>query len=198
MRRCLRWAFCLSLLTTVTGSSLAQEGVKSGPQAGEVLPGPFHPFNATGDFKDRPHCLVCEFGLLPTVAVFTREFPAPDRPVTKLLQALDAAVEKYRPRGLRAFAVVLTDESQDVDARRAAAQRLKDLADAAKLKHVVLSLDAAAGPKEYKLSPEAGLTVLVYVKQKVEANFAFPKDAFADDNVKAILAAVEKLFPTAK
>src|SRR5262245_19924977 len=93
MRRRLAVLLCVCVGWAVAASARAQDAVKSGPQPGEVLPGPFHPYNATGDFKDRPHCLVCEYGLRPVVAVFARDFPTPDNPLTKLLQALDEVVE---------------------------------------------------------------------------------------------------------
>ena len=189
MQRGLPLVLSVAVVWAAAGLAAAQESVPSGPQKGEMLPGSFHPYNATGEHRDRPHCLVCEYGLSPVVAVFTRDVPAPDRPVAKLLQALDEAVEKNKALGLRAFAVVLTDAADNVDARKAAAQRLRDFAEAAKLRNVVLSLDTAAGPKDYKLSPDAEVTVLVYSRHKVEANFAYRKGAFNEEDTKAILAA---------
>lgn len=183
---------CLGWLV-VAGAAVAQEAIKSGPQVGDLLPGPFHPYNATGAFADRPHCLVCEYGLQPVVALFTREFPAPDSPLARLLQALDAAVEKHRAQGLRAFVVVLTNEARNIDARKAAAQRLKDLAATLMLQHVVLSLEAAAGPDGYNLAPDAALTALAYFKHKVEANFAFRKDGLREEDITAILTAAAQV-----
>ena len=55
----------------------AGEALKSGPPVGQFLPGSFQPFNLNGKTaKNRYHCLVCEFGLRPTVMVFAREHPA--------------------------------------------------------------------------------------------------------------------------
>lgn len=39
------------------GSLLAEE-LKSGPQTGTQIPGPFHPLNVTGPFAGKKQCLV--------------------------------------------------------------------------------------------------------------------------------------------
>jgi hypothetical protein len=39
------------------GSLLAAE-LKSGPQVGDSIPGPFHPLNVTGPFAGKKQCLV--------------------------------------------------------------------------------------------------------------------------------------------
>jgi hypothetical protein len=196
MSRCLSRCASLAVLLAVSLASAAQdEAGKSGPQVGTMLPGAFHPFNATGEFAGRPHCLVCEHGLLPTVLVFAREPVGADSPLAKLLKALDAAAEKGKAVGLGGFAVFLTDGSQDIDSRRDLAKRLQDLAEALKLKHLVLALDSAAGPKDYNINKEAEVTVVVYHKHKVLANFTYKKDALNDEAIKAILAEAEKLAP---
>src|SRR5262245_47781782 len=103
MRRCVRILWCGVLL--IAGSAvLAGQNAKSGVQPGDVLPGPFHPYNVTGAHADRPHCLVCEYALRPVAMVFARELPGADGPLTKLLQGLDAAVGKSGGE-LRSFAV---------------------------------------------------------------------------------------------
>ncbi len=42
----------------LAGSLIAAEGLKSGPQPGQSLPGPFHPLNVTGSAKGQKACLV--------------------------------------------------------------------------------------------------------------------------------------------
>lgn len=71
----------LLVLACCAGALPAQEGAKSGPQIGQMIPGPFQPVNATGPYAGRPHCLVCQFGLRPVVLVFARETGEPDGPV---------------------------------------------------------------------------------------------------------------------
>jgi hypothetical protein len=36
----------------------AQDALKSGPQTGSTIPGPFHPLNLTGAMAGKKHCLV--------------------------------------------------------------------------------------------------------------------------------------------
>jgi len=49
------------------------------------------------------------------------------------------------------------------------------------------------GPKDYKLSKEADVTVVVYDRYKVEANHAFRKGELNDRAVETILADVSKV-----
>ena len=42
----------------LVSSALAQDALKSGPQVGERLPGPFHPLNVTGDNAGQKACQV--------------------------------------------------------------------------------------------------------------------------------------------
>src|SRR5688572_7085012 len=56
------------------GASLAEEktSLKSGPQVGEELAGPFHPLNVNGKAAGKKHCLYCENGARPVAMVFAR------------------------------------------------------------------------------------------------------------------------------
>ena len=49
------------------------------------------------------------------------------------------------------------------------------------------------GPKDYKLSKEADVTVVVYDRYKVEANHAFRKGELNDKAIEAIRADVSKV-----
>jgi len=52
----------------------------------------------------------------------------------------------------------------------------------------------ADGPPAYKLAKDADVTVMLFVKQKVVANFAFRSGEFNDKAVDAVLKSVPKLF----
>jgi hypothetical protein len=186
---------CLTVLAVGPAAFSAQDDTKSGPQVGQKLPGPFEPFNATGPYTGRPHCLVCERGLHPTVLIFARDPGEPDGPVMKLIKAVDDAAVKHRASDLGGFAVFLSDDVQNVDSRRALVKRLQDLADAVKLQQVVLALDRSAGPRDYNINKETDVTVLVYNKHTVAANRPFAKDALNDEAIKSVLADVEKMLP---
>ena len=45
-------------LVLLVGSVIAAETLKSGPQPGDMVPGPFHPLNVTGDNAGQKACQV--------------------------------------------------------------------------------------------------------------------------------------------
>jgi hypothetical protein len=49
-------AFALAALAL--SSTFAEETLKSGPQVGKAIPGPFHPLNCTGSKAGEKFCLV--------------------------------------------------------------------------------------------------------------------------------------------
>src|SRR5438046_2382922 len=82
----------------LVGNGLAEkkaEKLKSGPQPGEILAGPFHPLNVTGDKAGKKHCLYCENGAKPVAMVFAREVtPA----LATLIKKIDAVHDKNKER----------------------------------------------------------------------------------------------------
>jgi hypothetical protein len=53
-----RIAVGVSVFMLLAGSVLAEEALKSGPQTGSNLPGPFHPLNITGANAGTKTCQV--------------------------------------------------------------------------------------------------------------------------------------------
>ena len=56
MKRATLYAACVA--GAVFASSALAAELKSGPQPGDKLPGPFHPLNVTGPFAGKKQCLV--------------------------------------------------------------------------------------------------------------------------------------------
>jgi hypothetical protein len=202
MRRLPAAFLVLTLLlgTDATGLGYPDQAVRSGPQAGEMIPGPFHFFNATGTHAGKPHCLVCEYGLCPVVVVFARDIPEAGaaQPLVTLLQKLDEAVTRYPQRRLHSFVVFLSNDATNPDTTREAARKLEDVARNADLKNVVVAVGGPDGPEGYHLSKDAGVTVVLYEKHNVIANFAFARGKMTDKDVSAVLAAVVNLVGTKK
>lgn len=48
----------LAAAVLAVAGATAGEGLKSGPQVGDRLPGAFHPLNVTGSKAGNKHCLV--------------------------------------------------------------------------------------------------------------------------------------------
>jgi hypothetical protein len=200
---------CVVAVLFGAGALQAGGGMKSGPPVGAFLPGSFQPFNLNGKIgKNRYHCLVCEFGLNPTVMVLAREHPeAKDGALTDLLQKLDEAVERNQESYLHAFVVFLSpdartsvtypkpEEPGKLVAQAAAWEsllaRLKPRAD--KLKNVVITVYPAEGPPGYEIAKDADVTVLLYKGHKVLANYAFAQGQFNEAAVTDVMQAVERM-----
>jgi hypothetical protein len=172
-----------ALLCLGLSAALAAEGMKSGPQPGQTVPGPFHPLNINGPSAGEKSCLYCRNGTNPVAMVFAREV---NEPLTQLIKKLDAAVEQNKDSKMGSFVVFLGD-SQDME------PKLKELADREKLQHVVLSIDNPAGPEEYKVARQADVTVVLYTNHKVKSNYAFARGELKDKDIDTILADLPKI-----
>ena len=174
--------------------------VKSGPEVGKDLPGPFHPYNVTGKEASNFHCVVCTNGLEPVVLVFVRGSAFSDD-LKKFLGQLDEAIAKDPKARISAAAIFLFDDLKSVvtdDVNRTKyAEMVEKLKNDAKLTQLVLCLDSADGPKGYGINADAKVTVLVSSRLQVVANFAYADEKSIDTT--AIVAAVkEKLGTPAK
>jgi hypothetical protein len=201
MRRFALVLLALLVIVACSGAFQSSGSIQSGPSVGSMLPGPFHPINATGSRAGLPHCLVCEYGVDPVVAVFSRTDPAKvgqNAALVDLLKKLDEAVGQHVRDRLHAFAVVLSEMYPNQDVRTTQLKALADAGSSAELKHVVLALGPTNEPANYKLSKDAELIVLVYQEHKVLANFAYAKDKFTDKDITAILGAVDKMLTARK
>jgi len=55
--------------------------------------------------------------------------------------------------------------------------------------------EGAAGPDGYGLAAEADVTVILYTKRVVKANYAFKKGKMTTDDVTRILGDLSKIVP---
>jgi len=172
-------------LALVFGVAYAAE-LKSGPQVGEALPGPFTPLNINGKAPGEKHCLYCENGQNPVVMIFARN---PECPMTqKLIKEVDAVVAKNEGCDMGSFVVFCTDDSK-------AEAACKNLVETNKYKKVVLSIDSPTGPAKYKFAKEADVTVVLYTARKVKANHSFKAGELNADNISKVLADVKLITP---
>src|SRR2546430_13535439 len=96
-------------LVLFAGSVFAADPVKSGPQVGEKVPGPFHPLNINGDAAGKKNCLYCANGGSPVAVVFAREL-TPE--VATLIKKLDAATVKNNGKSMGSYAVFMSDSDK--------------------------------------------------------------------------------------
>ncbi len=100
------WFASVVMLSLPLLSSLAADtSVKSGPQVDQVVPGPFHPLNCTGEFAGQKHCLFCQNGENPVAITFARKTSGP---LTKLVKRIDQATAKNAAARMGSFVVFLS------------------------------------------------------------------------------------------
>lgn len=178
-------AVVVCMLALVAGLAVAAEALKSGPQVGEAVPGPFHPLNINGSKAGEKNCLYCSNGSNPVAMIFAREVSAP---LANLIERIDAATGKNTDCKMGSFVVFLSDD-------QALEKDLKKLADQKALKHTVLSIDNPAGPQNYNVSKDADITVVLYKERKVKANHAFKKGELKRADIEKVLGDVTKILP---
>jgi hypothetical protein len=177
------------LAATVLGFVVLMTGVyaggalKSGPQTGQDVPGPFHPLNVTGESAGKKACLYCANGGNPVAVVFAREAtPA----VAKLLKQLDEATVKNAKAEMGSYAVFCSDKD-GLD------KALEKLAKEQKLTKLVLAIDNPAGPEKYKIAKDADVTVLLYTNFEVKANHTFRKGELTEAAIGKVVGDVAKI-----
>lgn len=117
--------------------------------------------------------------------IFAREVsPA----LTSLVKQIDAETAKNSDKKMGSFVIFLNDEP-------ALEGKLKELADKEKLQKMVLAIDNPAGPKAYNIAKDADITVVLYNKSKVEANYAFKKGELKDADIEKIVKEIPKIVP---
>src|SRR5262249_40196790 len=174
---------CLTVLLLAVGVWAGE--LKSGPQVGKAVPGPFHPLNCSGENAGEKFCLFCKNGENPVAMIFARQTsPA----LTKLIKRIDEATIKNKGASMGSFVVFLSDSLK-------LEGELKELAKNEKLQQCVLSIDNPAGPKGYKVAKDADVTVVLYTNRTVKANQAYKKGELRDKDIDQIIADVSKILP---
>ncbi len=161
----------------------------SGPRVGQ-RPGPYSFVMCTGEQRGKSHCCICETADRPAAIVFARSLSAP---LGKLAAGLDKALAEHRKNELRAWITLLHEDQSVLDA---------DVLRWAK-KHAVKTTPVGVfedldGPPSYRLHRDADVTVLLAVKQKVVANFAFRAGEMKDKQVAEVLRAITRITAPAK
>jgi hypothetical protein len=108
-----------------------------------------------------------------------------------LVKKLDKATLANKSARMGSFVIFCTDAE-------AMEKKLKALGKKEKLEKVVLAIDNRAGPDGWNIAKDADVTVVLYNKRKVAANFAFKKGELKAKDIDAILAALPKILPDKK
>jgi hypothetical protein len=184
MVRSLVFARLLALLAVALLAQAAlAEPIQSGPQADEKVPGPYAPLNVNGPDAGKKSCLYCRNGVHPVVMVFAREAsPA----VLAFIQKLAAATAANAEHSLGTCVIFCSKEE-------GLAERLGAWARQANVNRTILAVGDVGGPPSYHLSPEAGVTVLLYTHRMVKANHAFRAGEFQEKDIAPVLADLPKI-----
>jgi hypothetical protein len=180
-----RLLLCLPLALALALTLPAAEPPASGVPVGK-RPGPYSFLVATGPQRGQQTCYVCEQhdGNKPAVVVFAR---GTSEPLGKLLAKLDSAALEKKDSGCKVWMTLLADKA-DLDALAKWSQK-------AGLKACPVGVyEDADGPPSYKLHKDADVTVILFTKQKVIANFAFRAGELDDTAIEGVMKAVPGLF----
>jgi len=111
--------------------------------------------------------------------------------LTSLVKKLDDAAIKNKSARMGGFVVFCSDDE-------GLEKKLKELAKKENIKEMVLTIDNPAGPAGYNVAKDADITVVLYTKRTVKANYAFKKGAIKAKDIDAIVADVAKIVPEKK
>jgi hypothetical protein len=181
-------SICFAIVTAVACGlvSTALAEVTSGPAVGDMV-GAFTVTKVTGNPDDgvengRTLCYRCKMGQRPVVMVFAR---TGDEKLAKLLKKIEEEVEEHQEEKLTSFVNMIGTDAESLKkaaADFAATHGIKRLA-------FVVPEDAANGPPDFKIAPDADVTVICYKGGEVKANHAFAKGGLTDEKIEAVVKA---------
>jgi hypothetical protein len=177
-------------LLLLTGVPVAQ-GMDRSPLAGETgsrVPS-FQMRTVSGPLMNRSVCHVCRNGERPVVMVVLRDLGPSQR---VLLRNLDRIVEKERSRGLRSFAVFLSDlPRRDIS-------RVQTFTFNGRVDMPVGLAPDAIGTDQLGVSDTNRVSVFLYSEQTVFKRYDFDEQGPSHDEIREILAGAEKLLADAE
>jgi hypothetical protein len=179
MRRAL---VCVVVFTT---SAVADEPLASGPKPGH-RPMPYAFVLATGPNRGTSSCYICDTADKPAAVIFARSL---SDPLGKLAAKLDQAAADAIVPELQTWLTLLAAGPQpDTEDRLIAWGR----------KHAVRQMplgvfEDEVGPPAYRLSKQADVTVVLFVKRQTVATFAFKAGELSDPGIDEVVKALGKL-----
>ena len=175
----IRIAFVLCALPLWSFAAPVNSGVVVGKR-----PGPYSFLVATGPERGKQTCYICEQGVKPAVVIFTRSL---NDSVGKFLAKLDPLVIEKKDTGFKVWLTQLTPKAD-----------LEDLGKWAKSQGIknapVGAFEDVDGPPSYKLHNDAEVTILLFVKEKVVANFAYRPGEFTEKRIPEVMKQLPGLF----
>lgn len=129
-------------------------------------------------------CLVCRNGHRPVVMICTRKL---DDQVADLLEAIDRSVDSHRAQGLRAFAMFLDADGEQLQPQLATLARERELS-------IPLTLPVErAGPAALGLADEPQTIVVLYVQRKVVACHHYGAQELSAEAIARLVLEAEQM-----
>src|SRR5205085_11202615 len=123
----------------------------------------------------------------PTVIVFARSL---SEPLGKLVQKVDRALPEHKVAELRGWVTFLAEDQTALD------PKVVQWGQKHAIRNIPLGIfEDTVGPPAYLLARDADVTVLLSVKQRVVANFAFREGELNDAAIDTILKTLPKIAP---
>ena len=174
----------IAILAVLASISIAvADPCKSGPQPNQ-RPGPYSALVCVGKERGQQHCYICESADRPVIIVFARTL---NEPLGKLVKQIDNAVKEHKSAELRGWVTFLAEDQTKMDPL---------VVKWAKQHAVAIPcavFEDTVGPPTYLLAKEADVTVVLSVKQKVVANFAFRAGELNDAAIADIVKSIPKI-----
>jgi hypothetical protein len=173
------------LFVVVFAVAADEPSLKSGLAVGQK-PGPYAFVLATGPQRGQSFCYICDTADKPAAIIFARSL---NEPLGKLASRLDQAASDGVVPQFRTWLTLLDDRKQPDLERRLVAWGLQHA-----IKSIPLGVfEDEVGPPSYRLHRDAQATVLLFVKQKVVANFAFRAGDITDAKIAEVVKAIDLL-----
>lgn len=167
----------------LVASTVTADPCKSGPQPNQ-RPGPYSALVCVGKERGTQHCYICEAADKPIIVVFAR---TQSEPLGKLVKKIDDAVKEHKATDLRGWVTFLADDQTKMD------PLVVKWAQQHAISIPCAVFEDIVGPPTYLLAKEADVTVILSVKQKVVANFAFRATELNDEAISGIVKAIPNI-----
>jgi hypothetical protein len=164
----------------------ADQPCASGLRPGQ-RPGPYSFVLSTGPNRGKSHCYICETADRPAAVVFARSL---SEQLGRLAHKFDKAIDEHKKADLRAWVTLLHDDQTGLD------PKVVQWSSAHALRQLPVGVfEDLNGPPSYRLSRDADVTVLLFVRQKVVSNFAFRAGELTEAKADEVMKALPQILP---
>ena len=145
----------------------------------------FYVKDVTGPAAGTELCYRCRYGNRPVVSVFARKV---DDDLVTLIRELNEVVSSNADRDMAGFVVLMTDDPADHEGS------LRALAEEHKITHLPLTIfDDEFGPRGYRLSRDAEVTVMMWVDGLLVVNESYDSADLSEEVIADVVVDTGKI-----